>query len=258
MALAIERKNLILEKLTRDKKVVVSELSAEFECSEETIRRDLEKLEKEGFAIKSYGGAILNEDNDKDMPFMLRQKKNMEGKKVIAKIIANRIQNGEHLFIDPSSTGVSLVRALENAEKKRLSIITNSVEVLLELSDNDEWEIISTGGKLVDNYLALVGPKCLSSIESFHADRVILSCKGLDMARGITDANEQFSQVKQFMLKNADQKILAVDNTKFDKVAFSQICPLDDLDIVVTDKKPSEAWLKYFEDKGIECIYGDE
>lgn len=254
-ALAIERKNQILEKLTREKKVVVSQLAEEYQVSEETIRRDLEKLEKEGFAIKSYGGAILNENSSNDMPFSLRQKKNMEGKRIIAKILSEYIYDGDHLFIDPSSTGVSILKACEG--KKRLSIITNSVEVLLELSENDEWDIISTGGKLVENYLALVGPKCLSSIESFYADKVILSCKGIDMNQGITDANELFSQVKQTMLKCANQKILAVDSTKFDVVAFSQICPITDIDMVVTDKKPSDAWLKWFEDKGITCIYGE-
>jgi len=253
--LSIERKNLILEKLNKDKKVVVSQLAEEFSVSEETIRRDLDKLEKEGFAIKSYGGAILNENTENDMPFQLRQRSNMEGKKIIAKIISQYINDGDHIFIDPSSTGVSIIKACEG--KRHLSVITNSIEVLLELSDNDDWDIISTGGKLVPNYLALVGPKCINSIESFHADKVIISCKGLDMERGITDANEQFSQVKQQMLKCASQKILAVDHTKFDKVAFSQICKITDIDMIVTDIKPSEAWLKYFDDKGILVLFGE-
>ncbi len=254
-ALAIERKNLILEKLERDKKVVVSELAAEFSVSEETIRRDLDKLDKEGFAIKSYGGAILNESNENDMPFQLRQRSNMEGKKKIAKIVSEYINDGEHIFIDPSSTGVSVIKACEN--KKHLTILTNSIEVLLELSDNDEWKVISTGGTLVANYLALVGPKCISSINSFHADKVILSCKGLDIDRGITDANELFSQVKQEMIGAATEKILAVDHTKFNKVAFSQICGITDIDMVVTDVKPDDSWLRFFEAKGIPCLYAE-
>ena len=254
MGLAVERKNSILEKLTRDKTVVVSQLAAEYAVSEETIRRDLDKLEREGFAKKSYGGAILVENNDLDMPFLLRQKKNMEGKRVIAQILSDYIKDGEHIFIDPSSTGVSILKACEG--KKNLTVITNSVEVLLEMSNAEDMEIISTGGKLVPAYLALVGPKCISSIESFHADKVILSCKGIDMAGGITDANELFSQVKQTMLKCASEKILAVDSTKFDIVAFSQICGIVDIDMIVTDVKPSDAWLQYFTDKGITCIYG--
>ena len=82
--LAAERRNLILEKLQDEKKVIVSELSALFDVSEETIRRDLDKLDKDGLATKSYGGAILNEISGIDMPFNVRKKRNMGGKQVIA------------------------------------------------------------------------------------------------------------------------------------------------------------------------------
>lgn len=253
--LAAERKNLILEKLQEEKKVVVSELSIVFGVSEETIRRDLDKLEKEGLAIKGYGGAVLNENNT-DMPFHIRKKRNMAGKQRIAGLIAELIHDGDHIIVDPSTTAVSIMKALRH--KKRLTVITNSIEVLVELTDVSGWDIISSGGTLRENYLALVGPRAIESISSFNADKVILSCKGIDLQKGITDANEMFSQVKQTMLRSAAQKILAVDCTKFDQVAFSRICDIAELDMVVTDVKPSEAWLACFEDYGITCLYGGE
>lgn len=254
--LAVERRNIILEKLQEEKKVVVSELSELFGVSEETIRRDLDKLDKEGLAVKSYGGAVLNENNNMDMPFNIRKKKNMQGKQKIAKIIEGLIADGDHIIVDPSTTAVSIVKALR--EKKRLTIITNSIEVLVELADMSGWDIISSGGTLKENYFALIGPKALECISSFHADKVILSCKGIDMEKGITDANEMFSQVKQTMLHSATEKILAVDYTKFDKVAFSKICDVTDIDMVVTDVKPSEEWMEFFNGKGITCLYGEE
>ena len=78
--LALERRNLILEKLQVEKRVVVSELSQLYDVSEETIRRDLDKLEKEGLAIKSYGGAVINEDVSIDLPFNVRKNQNVTGK----------------------------------------------------------------------------------------------------------------------------------------------------------------------------------
>ena len=252
--LAVERRNMILEKLQDEKKVVVSELSALFEVSEETIRRDPDKLDREGLATKSYGGAILNENTSIDMPFNVRKKRNMRGKQVIAELVAGLIREGEHIIVDPSTTAVSIVKALK--VRKRLTVITNSIEVLVELADVNGWDIISTGGTLRENYLALVGPKAMEGVSSFHADKVILSCKGIDMKKGITDANEMFSQVKQTMLKCAKKRILAVDYTKFDNVAFSRICELSAIDMVVTDIRPSEEWMNYFAEKGIECLYG--
>ncbi len=254
--LAAERRTLILEKLMDEKKVVVSELGELFGVSEETIRRDLDKLTKEGMAVKSYGGAVLNENNNIDMPFNVRKKKNLAGKQKIASLIAGLIEDGDHIILDPSTTAVSIVKSIR--DKERLTIVTNSIEVLVELGDTNGWDIISTGGTLKENYLALVGSRAIEGISSFHADKVVISCKGIDMEQGVTDANDMFSQVKQTMLRSAKQRILAVDCTKFHKVAFSQICRIEDIDMVVTDLRPTDSWLKYFEERGIKCLYGEE
>lgn len=253
--LAVERRNLILEKLQDERKVVVSELSALFGVSEETIRRDLDRLDREGLAVKSYGGAVLNDNSGFEMPFNIRKKRNVKGKQVIAELIDGLVKEGEHLIIDPSTTAVAIVKALKS--RKKLTVITSSIEVLIELSDVSGWDIICTGGTLRENYLALVGTRAAETFSSFNADKVIFSCKGMDRQKGITDAHEVFSQVKQSMLRSAGQRILAADHTKFDKVAFSKICEFRDIDMVVTDIRPSKEWLDYFEEKGIECHYGE-
>lgn len=254
--LAAERRNRILEKLQEEKRVVVSELSQEYQVSEETIRRDLEKLEKEGLATKSYGGATINENTSIDMPFNIRKKKNMTGKQQIAELVARLVQNGEHIILDASTTAVFVAKALK--QKKRLTAITNSLEIMIELSDVPEWNIISTGGSLKEGYLALFGPRAVEGLSAFHAEKAIFSCKGFDIEQGVTEGDEQFSQSKQVMMKSADTNILVVDSTKFDKIAFSKVCGLNELDIVVTDKKPKGEWLAVLEQYGIQCFYPEE
>lgn len=254
--LAAERRGLILEKLQNERKVVVSELSALFDVSEETIRRDLDKLDREGLAIKSYGGAVPNENTGMDMPFNVRAKRNMKAKQEIAALVAGLVQEGEHLIVDPSTTAVAVVKALKS--KKKLTVVTSSIEVLIELSDVSGWEIICTGGTLRDNYLTLVGSRAADVISSFHADKVILSCKGIELTKGVTDSSEMLSQLKQAMLKSARQRILAADHSKFGNVAFSRICELADIDMVVTDLRPPEEWMEYFAERGIECLYARE
>ena len=106
--LAIERRNAILEKLQAERRVVVSELSVLFDVSEETIRRDLEKLETEGLVIKSYGGAVLNENSNLDLPFNVRKNRNVLGKQKIAELVADIIRDGDHIFLDSSSTAVAI------------------------------------------------------------------------------------------------------------------------------------------------------
>lgn len=256
--LAVERRKMILEQLHKERRVVVSELSRRFDVSEETIRRDLEKFEKEDLVTKSYGGAVLKENVGAEMPFKARKKQNMLGKRVIGEILAGEIADGDHILLDPSTTALAIVKALRLHGKKDLTIITNSIEVLVECAEDRGWEVISTGGILQADKYALVGPKAIDGIASFHADKAIISCKGFDMEKGLTDVNDMFSQVKQTMLSNSARRILAVDYTKFDQVAFSKICGISDIDMVVTDIQPSGAWMGYFQDKGMACLYGDE
>ena len=104
--LAVERRKQILEQVHKDKKVIVSELSRQFRVSEETIRRDLEKLAEDGHVIKSYGGAVINEIGSIDLPFNVRWKSNSIGKQKIADLISQEIQDGEHIFLDASTTAV--------------------------------------------------------------------------------------------------------------------------------------------------------
>lgn len=254
--LAAERRNRILEKLQEEKRVVVSELSQEYEVSEETIRRDLEKLEKDGLATKSYGGATINENTSIDMPFNVRKKKNVAGKQKIAELVAGLVQDGDHIILDASTTAVFVAKALR--QKERLTVITNSLEIMIELSDIPDWNIISTGGSLKEGYLALFGPRAIEGLSAFHVEKAIFSCKGFDAEQGITEGDEQFTQSKQVMMKAADTKILAVDSSKFDKVAFSKVCSLNELEVVVTDRKPETRWLALFEKYGITCLYPEE
>lgn len=251
--LALERRNLILEKLQEEKRVVVSELSQQFNVSEETIRRDLEKMEKEGLATKSYGGAVLNESTSIDMPFNVRKKENVAGKQKIAELVAQQIHDGDHIILDASSTAVFIAKAIK--EKENLTVITNSIEIIIELSDVSDWNIICSGGSLKEGYLALVGPKTAEGLSSFNADKAIFSCKGIDMEKGVTDGNELFSQAKQMMMSASKEAILAIDCSKFDKVAFSRLCGAGEPDMVVTDRRPDDRWLSFFETHGIECIY---
>lgn len=256
--LAVERRKLILNKLQEEKHVVVSELSRQFSVSEETIRRDLERFEKEELVTKSYGGAVLREGVGVEMPFKVRKKRNVLGKRIIGEIIADSISDGDHILLDPSTTALFVVKALRSVGKKNITIITNSVEVLMECAEYDGWEVISTGGTMQAEKFALVGPKAIEGIADFHADKAIISCRGIDMKKGLTDTNIMFSQVKQTMLDNAAERILAVDGSKFDQVCFSRICALSDIDTVVTDVTPSEAWAGYLKDRGVTCIYGEK
>ncbi len=251
--LAIERRNAILARLNAQGKVIVADLSREFDVTEETIRRDLEKLDNEGLAKKTYGGAVLNQNLNSDLPFKERKRTNVELKQRIADKIAELINDGDYIMLDASSTAVYVAQRIKN--HKNITLITNSVEILIELADKDDWNILSTGGALRKGALSLVGTSAERMIRGFHVNLAVCSCKGIDINMGITDSNEKDSEIKQAIFGAASKKILAIDSTKFDKISFVRVGEADGVDVVVTDAEPPKHWIEYFEDKGIDLIY---
>lgn len=253
--LAIERRNEIFATIQQERRVVVSDLSQIYNVTEETIRRDLEKLEKEGLVKKTYGGAVINESINVDLPYNIRKKSNISDKQYIAKIISTMIEDGDHIMVDASSTALYVVKYIKT--KKNITLITNSIEILLDLSDMTGWKVLSTGGLLKEGSLSLVGYQAEKMLKTFHVDKAIISCKGVDIESGFTDSNEMEVQVKKTMLNSAKQKILAVDNSKFDKVSFMQIGDFSDIDIIVTDKELEQRWQQTLETAGIDIYYNN-
>ena len=156
-------------------------------------------------------------------------------------------------MLDASSTAVFVAKNIKN--KKNITVITNSIEILIELSDVAGWKILSTGGTMKEGSLALVGHQAQKMLATFHVDKAIVSCKGIDMIKGFSDSSESFAELKKTMLRCAFQKILAIDSSKFDKIAFIQIGELQDISMVVTDKKPDDKWMQVLSGAGVTCLY---
>ena len=250
---AIERRSAILEQLSSEGKVVVSELAARFGVTEETVRRDIDKLAREGLATKTYGGAVSNVSPSSDLPYNVRKRFNVDLKQNIAEKVAAMINDGDRIMLDASTTAIYVTRKIKS--KKNITVITNSVEILLELADKSGWTILSTGGTLKEGAFSMVGISAEKMVRGYHVDLAVCSAKGIDEKMGITDSNEKDSEMKQAIFSSADKKVLALDSTKFDKISFVKVCDVRDIDIIVTDKAPSESWQTRLSENGVKLIY---
>lgn len=251
--LPIERLEIIKQTALTEKKLYVSKLSEKFEVTEETIRRDLEKLEQQGIVTRSYGGAILNaEKTNEDIPFYKRSKTNIEDKKYIASKAIQFIKEDSTIVADCSSTVLEVLRSIRN--RSDVTVITNSVEVLSELNQS-ELNIISTGGGIKQRSLSLQGPITQSTIRKYSVDLALVSCKGLDIKKGILDSNEAEAEIKRTMIEQASKVIMLVDHDKYDKTSFVKLFDYEDIDYIITDQKPREEWLKLLHSYNIDIIY---
>ena len=198
---------------------------------------------------KTYGGAVLNENTNIEMPLRNREKTNRTEKKTIAKLVAALVEDGEKIILDSSST--SLMVAQELKDRKNLTVITNSLEVLIEFSKSKGVQVISTGGMLQGSSLSLVGRNAEKTLENFYVDKAIISCKGLDIKKGVTDSEEADAEVKRSMVPCSKKLILAADSTKFGEVSFAKVLDLKKVDILVTDSLPDDTWKQCLAELGI-------
>jgi Transcriptional regulators of sugar metabolism len=248
-----ERLDIIKQIVGEEKKVYVSKLSEKFDVTEETIRRDLEKLEVEGVVTRTYGGAILNTENISDrVPFYKRSKTNMESKQSIARKALDLIENRVTIVMDSSSTVMEVMKLIK--DRSDVTMITNSAEALQELNQS-EITILSTGGIFNKSSLSLQGVLAKNTIKNYNFNIAIVSCKGMDINKGILDSNEEEAEIKKLMIEQADRVILLVDHTKFDKVSFVKLCDYEDVDYVITDEEPSKEWMELFRSHSIEVIF---
>lgn len=247
-----ERRQIIIEKLFANKKVYVNELSELFKITEETVRRDLEKLEIEGVLRRTYGGAIALQQTNEDLPFFTRTTLNSEAKQMIAQKTVCLINEGDTLVVDASTSSLLMLGRIR--DKKNITLITNSIRIPNDFIDSN-LQIISTGGMLRPHSFALVGPTAKQSLLNYHVDTAILSCKALSMEKGIMESNEPESDLKATMRQQAGKCILLADSSKFNKTAFIKMLEFKDIDYLVTNSDPGKVWDDFCKKHGIELIF---
>lgn len=216
----------------------VTELSELCQVTEETIRRDLDRLEQAGRLRRSHGGAVSVKDSplQPEIPYAEREIINAEEKRRIAEEAVKLIRPNERILLDASTTAWYMASYLPDFP---LTVLTNSIKVATELSSKERIQVISTGGILAQRSLSFVGPLAERSLDAYHVDKVFFSCKGVHLDRGISESNELQARIKQKMIGMADDVILLADASKFGVQAFTHVADLSDVHAIVTDRRAS-------------------
>lgn len=235
---AEERQQEIMKLLFESGAIKVNQVSKLFGVTEETIRRDLEKLETDNKLKRTHGGAIaVDQQNDDDIPFNKRKVLMAKEKRSIANEAVKLIEEQDVIFLDAGSTALYLAKALPNISIK---VLTNSLLVAFELNKKNKIQITVTGGNLTQHSLSLVGPATIRSMQNYHVNKMFFSCKGFDQEWGISDSNEQQAAVKRAVIEMSEKVILLADHSKMNKRSFINIESLDAVDIIIVDHKVSK------------------
>lgn len=251
--LAADRQRWIMECVVRDSSVRVVELAKELSVSGETVRRDLEYLESQGFVRRVYGGAVaVLEARDIARAYQEREQYRKEEKEAIGKLAATLVEDGDILFVDVGTTALAFAGYLTG--KQRLTVVTPSVHAANRIKQSTDARIILTGGELQSDEPYLSGYIAEETITRYHANRAFIAIGGLSFDRGLTDYNDHEVRVRQRMIACANQVIVIADASKIGVRAFSVIGEITKMDVLVTDASIHSQTVERLTDMGIHVL----
>jgi DeoR/GlpR family transcriptional regulator of sugar metabolism len=246
-----DRHAFILQKLTEAESVRTGELAAALEVTDETIRKDLEALEQRGELLRIHGGAVRANQARVELALTERQLINREAKTAIARLAAERIQPNDTIFIDASSTALTLTEFLPDFP---LTVLTNAHNVVSALADRSSLDLICTGGIWEPRSRSYIGLPAEAILRKHNIHRMFFSCSGLHLERGVSETNSRQAAFKERVIECSEEVCLLADATKFDLKASFFFAQVGDLTTLITNGGGDPGFAGALENLGIEVL----
>lgn len=252
MLTTIERRQKIVLMTEENGKVNVKDLAKTFDISEVSIRHDLNELGKRGLVVRSRGGAIACDKLAKELSVKDKHNENYAVKVLLAKAVANLVDDGDSLIIDSGTTTEEVAKALTN--KQGLTVMTNGLNIAHVLADIDDANVFMLGGQLRKKSMSFYSNEVEQALSKYNFKKVILGVDGIDFEAGITTHYEPEAMLNRTMCNRADKVIAVTDSSKFGKRALYNVLPLKSIDVLVTDKNMPADFVESLTSLGIEVI----
>jgi DeoR family transcriptional regulator of aga operon len=251
------RAQKILQELLRAERVSVATLAKRLKVSEGTIRRDLTELERRGLLLRSHGGAVtiqplLYEPFRHVSSYHEQDRRQAAEKRRIALVAAKLVSDGDILAIGAGTTATQVARSV--CLHRGITILTNAVNVAMELSHRDDLKVFVTGGQLSGEWFALTGPAALQTASEVFVDKAFMGVDGIHVEHGLTTNYPDQAAIHRVMMRQARQRIVVADHRKIGAVGTALIWPMEEVDILITDKGANDEAIAPFVAKGVEVI----
>jgi DeoR/GlpR family transcriptional regulator of sugar metabolism len=245
-----ERQAFILHQVNLHNKVLSSSLSQEMNVSEDTIRRDLQELADVGSLIKVHGGALSRSFNNHYLPE--NEIYSFDKKRSIATKAIDLIQDGMFVLTSGGTTIIELARAL--SPNLKATFISGSIPVVMEYMKHPNIDVIVIGDKVSKSSKITVGGDAIEKIKQIRADLCILGINAIDADHGVTDNDWDVVQLKKAMIESSKKVICLTITEKINTSQPIQVCPLDRIDILITESDPTDRIFEPYKNKGIKVL----
>lgn len=244
-----ERQAYILHQVDLHNKVLSSDLSAEMNVSEDTIRRDLNELADQGRIMKVHGGAL-----SKSFHYSIQSTPvyALEAKKAIARKAAEMVQDGMFVLTTGGTTIIEMARSLRPG--LQATFITGSLPAAMEYMQHPSLEVILVGDKVSKSSQITVGGDAIQTIAGIRADLCFLGTNALDPEKGLTDNDWEVVQVKKAMIKSADQVVSLAIAEKLNTFQRLRVAAPEEIQVLITELDPSDPILEPYRHKGMKIV----
>jgi DeoR/GlpR family transcriptional regulator of sugar metabolism len=249
------RQDFILHRLQESDEVSIDELCSSLEASTATIRRDLDDLEQRSLLRRTRGGAIsisslFYEPFKHDLSFQDKVETFAAEKRRIAQAAAELVRPGQTIALSGGTTTTEVVRYLKLL--RGITIVTNAVNVAMELSSHKEIEVVVTGGHPRGNWFTLVGPLANQAEAMMLSDIMFIGVDGIDAEQGLTCVHPQEAEFLRVLARHTRKKVVVADHSKLGAVSHWLLCPADEVQMVITDRDATDSMIDPFRQMGIE------
>lgn len=254
MVRAQDRVNEIYTKIQKYGTVQVKSLAIEYRVSEDLIRKDLKKLEKEERIDRVYGGAERKNNKFETSSIHFRLESDVEAKTKIAHKAVNCIQPLEYIFLDTSSTSLYIAKALGESGKE-VTVITDMLEIMQVVSGYDALSLIAIGGNYNAYTGGFSGQLAIEQIKSFAVDKAFVSCRSVDIEGGyLLEGFLDIGQSKKSILDIARKRFVATQSTKYRDSGVYKFYKLEYIDYLITEKPFTETQQGILEPYALICL----
>lgn len=252
--MSIARREKVLTLLRENGTVMLKELEKLFpDVSSMTLRRDLEYFENLGEAVRIRGGArYIRTMGEQEDVYALRAAKNQDAKNKIARLALKFIEPRRSVYIDAGSTGMFLARSLPDLN---FSVVTSGINVAMEISKRYKPSVTMLGGLINRNNLAASGNQSGQIISQLNIDTALIVGSAFSLKNGFTVGNYEEGVLKNSIISKAEKVIMLIDSSKFGKTMPFTFAHMEDIDILITDKRPSEEVMELAQKSQIKVIY---
>ncbi len=247
-----ERRQLILTWILEEESITLEELEKRLDVSLMTVRRDLNSLQHEGYIKRVRGGAVkVTRDFIYQMKSSARKNIHLDEKILISRYVTQNLVKENDIIIMEGGTTVSSMGPYLNIDN--LTIMTNGLNIINYVTQfTPKIELMCCGGTFFDKELVFVGPQAEAFFKQYRAQKCFFGADGLTIEDGVLECNLPVIGVKQAMISCAKEKILLIDSSKFGVSSLKPAIPIEDIDIIVTDKNAPRDILDSLKSRNIE------